>query len=167
MSYYGTKKIDARPMNRQQYNEYRGWQLPFDEVGSDEGYLVEYLDGGTSNHPNHAGYISWSPKAQFEKAYQENGKLSFAHALVAMKAGEKVSRAGWNGKGMWVCLGAGSTGLHYENFWNKHTREFAQNQLDQKAEVLPYFIMKTADEKILMGWSASQSDMVAEDWGVV
>jgi hypothetical protein len=35
---------------------------------------------------------------------------------------------------------------------------------ERLTEVLPYIIMKTADDKILMGWLASQSDMLAEDW---
>ena len=68
-TYIGTKLITASPMSRQEYNDYRGWTLPADEDGSDEGYLVEYLDGGKPNHPNHKGYISWSPKAVFEQAY--------------------------------------------------------------------------------------------------
>jgi hypothetical protein len=31
--------------------------------------LVEYIDGGQSNHELHEGYISWSPKEVFENAY--------------------------------------------------------------------------------------------------
>lgn len=31
---------------------------------------MKYIDGGQSNHPDFEGYISWSPKAVFEKAYQ-------------------------------------------------------------------------------------------------
>lgn len=68
-TYVGTKIIKAQPMTRQEYNDYRGWQSPADEEGTDEGYLVEYVDGGESNHPNHNGYISWSPKDVFERAY--------------------------------------------------------------------------------------------------
>ena len=67
--YEGKKQILARPMNRLEYNEYRGWQLPENENGSDEGFLVEYIDGGEANHPDHVGYISWSPKVVFENAY--------------------------------------------------------------------------------------------------
>lgn len=67
--YVGIKEVKAIPMNRGDYNVYRGWECPADENPADEGYLVEYLDGGESNHPNHAGYISWSPKAVFEQAY--------------------------------------------------------------------------------------------------
>lgn len=100
--FYGTKKIAATPMTRLQYNEYRGWDLPSDENGDDEGYLVEYLDGGKANVEGHAGYVSWSPKEQFEKAYQPLNALSFGHAIVAAKAGHKISRAGWNGKNMFV-----------------------------------------------------------------
>lgn len=65
------KLVAATPMSRQDYNDYRGWILPGDECGTDEGYLVEYLDGGESNHPAHKGYISWSPKAQFDNGYTE------------------------------------------------------------------------------------------------
>ncbi|HEN1221992.1 TPA: DUF2829 domain-containing protein, partial [Klebsiella pneumoniae] len=45
----GVKLINAFPMTRQAYNDFRGWQLPADENGSDDGYLVEYLDGGKPN----------------------------------------------------------------------------------------------------------------------
>lgn len=75
-TYIGTKIIQATPMDRLAYNEYRGWTLPADENGADEGYLVEYLDGGKPNHPAHQGYISWSPKEQFDKAYVEVGDVS-------------------------------------------------------------------------------------------
>jgi hypothetical protein len=67
--YIGTKTVNATPMNRLDYNILRGWQLPADENGADEGYLVEYTDGGKANHPQFAGYISWSPKDMFERSY--------------------------------------------------------------------------------------------------
>lgn len=40
------------------------------EDPKEDGYLVEYQDGGKPNHPDYEGYISWSPKDVFEKAYQ-------------------------------------------------------------------------------------------------
>lgn len=73
--YIGIKEILAKPMTRLEYNDYRGWELPTNEDGADEGYLVEYLDGGKPNHPNHVGYISWSPKAVFERAYIAVGNV--------------------------------------------------------------------------------------------
>lgn len=35
------------------------------------------------------------------------------------------------------------------------------------SRVLPSITMKTATGEILMGWLASQTDMLAEDWHVV
>lgn len=70
-TYIGTKIVRATPMNRLDYNVFRGWQLPADENGADEGYLVEYTDGGKANTPQYAGYVSWSPKDVFERAYVE------------------------------------------------------------------------------------------------
>ena len=68
-TYIGTKVIKATPMTRLEYNNLRGWDLPADERGDDTGYLVEYMDGGQANHPDYAGYISWSPSAVFTAAY--------------------------------------------------------------------------------------------------
>ena len=70
--YTGVKEILATPMNRKEYNDYRGWELPANENGDDEGFLVEYVQSETStnvNHPAHAGYISWSPKDVFGESY--------------------------------------------------------------------------------------------------
>jgi hypothetical protein len=71
--YIGTKIVKAEPMNRAAYNVFRNWKLPADENGEDEGYLVEYLDSGKPNVLTHEGYVSWSPKEQFDNAYRENG----------------------------------------------------------------------------------------------
>lgn len=93
--------------------------------------------------------------------------FGFDTAIQLMKQqGLRVQRAGWNGKGMWICMGEGHPKLPADAFWNKHTKAFAE-QNGGHAEVLPYLIMKTADNKILMGWLASQTDMLAEDWQVV
>lgn len=72
--FVGTKIIKAQPMSRGAYNAYRNWTLPAGEDPTDEGYLVEYCDGGAPNHPDHVGYISWSPKEQFEAAYLDMGE---------------------------------------------------------------------------------------------
>lgn len=69
-TYIGTKIVNASPMNRLDYNVLRGWQLPDDEDGSDESYLVEYVDGGKANVTGYTGYVSWSPKEVFERSYK-------------------------------------------------------------------------------------------------
>lgn len=68
--YIGTKQLKATPMTLGAYNEYRGWKQPENEDPNAEGYLVEYQDGGKPNDERHEGYISWSPKDVFERAYK-------------------------------------------------------------------------------------------------
>ena len=84
--YIGTKVVNAQPMTRLAYNEFRGWQLPADENGADEGYLVEYVDGGKANTEQYAGYVSWSPKDVFERAYVEQVELDFKGRAVKERA---------------------------------------------------------------------------------
>lgn len=165
--FIGTKVVKSKPMTRGEYNIYRGWTPPEGEDQTAPGFLVEYTDGGTPNHPNHAGYVSWSPEEQFVKAYRPMSGLTFGAAIEAMKAGLKVCRAGWNGKGMWLALSGSTTNprnIAWENFWSKNASEWARTENGGGAEVLPCILMKTADNRILMGWLASQSDMLAEDW---
>lgn len=71
-TYIGTKVVNASPATRFQYAELRRWELPADENGEDEGYIVEYADatGDPSNVAGFQGYISWSPKEVFERAYR-------------------------------------------------------------------------------------------------
>jgi hypothetical protein len=71
-AYIGTKSVLATTMTRGEYNEYRGWQIPENEDPGEQGYLVEYVDGGKPNDDRHAGYISWSPRDVFEKSYHQS-----------------------------------------------------------------------------------------------
>jgi hypothetical protein len=66
------KRVKARPMKRGEYNNLRGWEVPKNEDPQDDGYFIEYLDGGEPNHPAFPNYISWSPKDVFERGYSED-----------------------------------------------------------------------------------------------
>ena len=70
-AYIGTKSVLATTMTRGEYNEYRGWQIPENEDQNEQGYLIEYVDGGKPNDDRHAGYISWSPRDVFEQSYHQ------------------------------------------------------------------------------------------------
>lgn len=159
-SYIGTKLINAIPMTRLAYNEFRGWKLPENENGNDEGYLVEYLDGGTPNTPQYAGYVSWSPKEQFDKAYRATDGLNFGLAVEALKLGKKVARAGWNGKGMFLFLVPGST------FQVNRPPLLGIYPEGTVVNYCSHIDMKTADEKVVP-WLASQTDVLADDWQIV
>ena len=158
--YIGTKTINAKPMSRQAYNNLRGWVVPADEDPADDGYLVEYIDGGQANHPDFDGYISWSPKDVFERAYRRSDGLTFGDALELLKAGKKVARAGWNGKGMFLFLVPGS------NF--KVNRPPLLGIYPEGTEInyRPHIDLKGADGSIST-WAPSGSDALAEDWAVV
>lgn len=158
--YIGTKRLKATPMTRGDYNEYRGWECPKNENPDDTGFMVEYQDGGVSNHPNHEGYISWSPTNVFELAYRPIQCLTFGEAIEALKVGLKVAREGWNGKNMFLFLVGGSTfkvnrppllGIYPEG-----------TEINYHAHI----DMRTADGTIVP-WLASQTDMLAEDWVIV
>ena len=93
--------------------------------------------------------------------------MNFGQAIEALKEGERVARAGWNGKGMWLALSCnGNRDVPTEGFWSPHNAEFAREN-GGTATVLPSITMKTASGEILMGWLASQTDMLAEDWQLV
>ncbi|CAG9255941.1 DUF2829 domain-containing protein [Paraburkholderia caribensis] len=163
----GTKIINAKPMTRGEYNTFRGWTLPADEKAADEGYLVEYTDGQGGNVAGFDGYVSWSPKDVFEQAYRLTDGLTFGLAIEALKKGERVARSGWNGKGMWLALSCnGTREVPAAGFWAPPNRAFAEAN-GGKATVLPSITMKTATGEILMGWLASQTDMLADDWLIV
>jgi hypothetical protein len=71
--------------------------------------------------------------------------MTFGEALAALKINRRVTRSGWNGKGMWLELQRPDLG-------SKMTR--------------PYIYMKAADDA-LVPWVASQSDLLADDWAEV
>lgn len=158
--YLGTKLINAKPMTRLEYNCFRGWDLPADENPDDAGYLVEYVDGGKANTADYAGYVSWSPADVFNRAYQPTDGMTFGMAIEAMKQGFKVSRTGWNGKGMF---------LYYVTADYYPVKMAAAKSFYGENAMVPYrayIAMKTVDNDVVP-WVASQSDILANDWNIV
>ena len=89
--------------------------------------------------------------------------MDFGQALAALKAGERVERAGWNGKGMWVALMPGyPDGVPA----NEETARAHRLSVGETVVVRPYLVMRAADGA-LVNWTVSQSDALAEDWSVV
>jgi hypothetical protein len=83
--YTGTKTIMATAMLLSEFNLLTG-KDHIDPASERDGYLVEYPlvgEDDTPNHPDYAGYISWSPKAAFEAAYTEDrgsdGQAPYGH----------------------------------------------------------------------------------------
>lgn len=89
--------------------------------------------------------------------------MDFGMALTALKKGEAVARKGWNGKGMFLTLQNGSevVGTNMRN-------EPAKNYYGySKVKICPHIDMKAADGTYVVGWLASQTDMLAEDWEII
>ena len=162
----GIKSLLSMPMTRGQYNDYRGWATPKEENPDDEGYLVEYQDGGKPNDARHLGYISWSPKDVFEKSYKPNGNLGFSEALVALKEGKKVARLGWNGKDQYVVAQGESKQIEAAYIWNPHNKAHAE-KIGGYIDVAAYCTLKTAQDTLAMGWVPSTGDLFANDWSIV
>jgi hypothetical protein len=155
--YLGVKLIHAKPMTRLEYNSFRGWDVPTDENPDDPGYLVEYQDGGQANTKDYAGYVSWSPKAVFERAYHPTDGLTFGLAIEAMKMGYKVTREGWNGKGMFLYY----VGADYYPVKTEAAKSFYG--LNSMVPYRAYIAMKTVTNEVVP-WVASQSDILESDW---
>lgn len=95
--------------------------------------------------------------------------MKFGEALEAAKAGKRIRRTGWNGKGLWVAYSPGATLMSAERVWGDAIRTWVANRtaMGETAVITPYLVMKTAADELQSGWLASQSDMLAEDWEVV
>lgn len=148
--------VEAEPMTRGEHLKSKGLSLiPGSGSESDEGYRVVYPDG----------YQSWCPKAQFEEAGRQVDGMTFGMAIEAMKQGKKVARGGWNGKGMYLWLLPASS-VKAEWCKEAHLKALAE-QNGGEFECLGSIRMKTADNKVLTGWLASQTDMLSDDWVIV
>ncbi len=81
--------------------------------------------------------------------------FTFGEAIRKLKKGKKVSRKGWNGKGMFVFLHEG-----YDTNENKCFTGDAHDYMN------PYFCIKNVNGSIST-WVPSVNDCLAEDWEVV
>jgi len=96
-----------------------------------------------------------------------NTNLKFGDAIEALKEGKRVCREGWNGKGMFLFLlpaGIIPKSVIHDPMLRKVVDEMSEAET---FEALGSIRMKTADDKILTGWLASQADILSEDWCIL
>lgn len=141
--YIGTKVVEAKPMTAQEAISL-GYRVDEEE----DGYEVVYENG----------YKSWSPSSAFGKAYRHVDGMSFGLAIEALKGGKKVSREGWNGKGMWLKL--------VEPYSDMSISDEQSDKVTEGSTLSPYIGMKTANNEFVP-WLASQTDVLSEDWGII
>lgn len=80
------------------------------------------------------------------------GPLGYPEALLRKKAGRKVARAGWNGKGLYVQKHGGvrATDVHLPN--------------GEPAYIKPFFVIVNTIAGDVNTWVPSVSDLDATDW---
>lgn len=96
--------------------------------------------------------------------------MNFGQAIEQMKIGQKLTREGWNGKNQFVVLmPALKLPAHssQEPGAKVNDRTAKYIGVDTPLDSQPYFAMWNAQGKWQPGWSATQSDMLAEDWLIV
>ena len=86
--------------------------------------------------------------------------MNFGDALKELKAGKRVQRAGWNGKGMFVYMVPAASYPVQTGAAKEHFGEGAMVPYN------PYFAIKNVDETVST-WVPSVNDCLADDWGVV
>ena len=86
--------------------------------------------------------------------------MNFGEALEEIKKGAKVSRDGWNGKGMFVFLVPAGRFSAY----TKAAIDIANE--DGKVNYNPYFAIKNVNGTVST-WVPSVNDCLAEDWFVM
>ena len=83
--------------------------------------------------------------------------MSFGKAIELLKEGKRLQREGWNGKNQYIEI---ATNISYVNA-NKEIINVNHEAIGNKA------IAFVGTSGVQLGWLASQSDMLAEDWKVV
>ena len=116
----------------------------------EEGYL--YVSDADDLYPQ------FMKTEDFEAMCRPVDSMSFGYALEAMKHGERVARAGWNGKDMYIFIASEPDFTTDADISALDNREVAVGDV---------ICMKTAQDTFQLGWLASQADMLAEDWYIV
>lgn len=107
--------------------------------------------------------------------------MNFGNALEAAKQGKLISREGWNGKGMFVFMRPSDTlttaFISQVKSLPQSVKDWIEVNVDDKAnpgesgltpvKFTAYLCMKAADNTIVNGWLASQTDMLSDDWDII
>lgn len=92
---------------------------------------------------------------------------NFGQAIEALKQGKRVARQGWNGKGMYVSLQEGSV-IKAENArGGAALARKEEADLPNEITIGAHLDMRAADGSIVVGWVASQTDMLSNDWRIL
>lgn len=85
--------------------------------------------------------------------------FTFGEALSNLKRGKEVTRKGWNGKNQFIFLIKGTE--------LRDALKCGYGEYEGEPVITSAIAIKTISNQIQIGWLASQSDMLSEDWMLV
>lgn len=102
--------------------------------------------------------------------FVEEKHMNFSEILNKAKEGNKIARAGWNGKNQFVVM---MSALYLPPYSTQGTERKVNDRTakwigeDTPLDSQPYFALFNAQGKWQPGWVPSTGDLFAEDWIVV
>lgn len=154
--FIGVKIVTAEPAVKVSGENFKniivaeGEPMPLDVTLAVNGYRVTHEGGCTV----------WMSEEVFEKEFRPTDGMSFGFAIEAAKMGKKITRRGWNGKGQYVELG---TCFQYTS----HSGDVPKSTCVQHTDIGSAALVFVGTRGRQVGWLASQSDMLADDWRIV
>ena len=179
MEWTGENVEELEDFTEDQDNE--KWFREFDEYGEQHLYIFT-LEG--SMKANIGDYIIKGIKGEFypckpdifEMTYEDisikevapdnddwKSNRNFSDALRFLKLGEKMSRSGWNGKGMYVFY---RKGIENVPISNEITANELGKAIGETMTIKPHFWLKNVDGTY-SNWVPSINDLLSEDWEIV
>lgn len=92
--------------------------------------------------------------------------MNFGQAIELLKAGKKVTRRGWNGRGMYLWLMPAAT-IKAEWCREPELKRLAEQnggEIEALGSIRMFTTNSAGRRAVLTGWLASQTDMLSEDW---
>ena len=151
------------------------WKNAYWYYDQENGVIMNHFEeDGSTDVPTSALFprdLIWVMGNDWEVVGEETAAVpadtySFGDALHFLKAGKKVARKGWNGKGMFLVLCPGSE-VPADHMRVKPVKKFYQQEGRVSVIIAPHIDLKAADGTYVTGWLASQTDMLADDWFTV
>lgn len=151
------------------------WKNAYWYYDKENGVIMNHFEeDGSPDVPTFALFprdLIWVMGNDWEVVGEETAAVpadtySFGDAINFLKAGKKVARKGWNGKGMFLVLCPGSE-VPADHMRVKPVKKFYQQEGRVSVIIAPHIDLKAADGTYVTGWLASQTDMLADDWFTV
>lgn len=164
--YIGLVSLLAIAMTFEAFSKHQGSEMKDHVDGTAEGYLVKYENG----------FEFWVSKEEFEKSNKPCNRLTFGHAIEALKHGKRLAREGWNGNNMFIFMQVPAIinkdiVPKMQSLPDDVKAEF-QKRFDNPSEQIDaiYYqnqIAMVSSSNVITGWSPSVSDALADDWTIL